>query len=165
MTNTAIKKSLLNEQIYLVGMNGDLDAGEVFIYDDFNDLNQHLAAAMPDLEPDLMVVHGIITSALYLPPDPGRFVYILVQDPEDAMYGAIYEVEGDDVDSLSKKIEEIIDGKEYYYKNVSIDNIFVVYGYQMNLGYVVLPEEIEERNLQECMEIVSFIEERSKGDA
>jgi hypothetical protein len=154
------KKSLLNRQIYLVGANGDLDTGETFIYDDFNDLNQHLALCSPDLEPDLMVIHGIITPASYLPPNPGRFVYLLVQDPEHAQYGAIYEIECNSVYDLCKKIEEVVTEGCSHYKNISIDDVFVVYGYGMNLGYVVLPEEIEEENLQECIKTSSFMEER-----
>lgn len=156
-----------NRDVFIIGTDGMDGTGDITIYEEFEDLNEHLKLTNPISETDIIVLHGIITSAKYIPADIGRYVYIIVQDPEDGGSGCIYETEcNGDVDALSMFISDIVTAPSNVpYINLTIDNIFIVYGYGLNLGYSIHEDEIDEEALEECQDTAKLVKEVPINDA
>lgn len=139
------------KNVFITGTDGMSDTGDITIYEEFEDLNEHLKLLSPVSETAIITLHGIITSAEYIPAEIGRHVYIIVQDPEDKEMGCIFETEcNGDVDALSGLVSSIIITEiDTPYTGLTIDNISIVYGYELNLGYSVHEDEIDEEALEE----------------
>lgn len=139
------------EAVFVIGTEVLHDVGELVIYESFPELNEHLKLLSPFSEPNILVLHGILTSANYIPGEIGRHIYLLVQDPEDEEAGCIYETEcRADINLLSGLISDIIAGNDCPYDNAAIDNIFILYGYELNTAYSVHEDEIDEEAIETC---------------
>lgn len=148
------------ESVFVIGADALKDTGELAVYESFTDLNEHLEMLSPSSEPDILVLHGVLTSANYIPGEIGRHIYILVQDPEDRECGCIYETDcRGDIDLLSTVVLDTIAGDDCLYDNVTIGDVFILYGYELNTGYSVHEDEIDEEVIETCQNIAEPVKE------
>lgn len=156
--NSKICHKYINRSIFVIGMDGLKSAGDITIYEELEDLNEHLKLLSPISETEVIVIHGTITPAEYIPADIGKYIYIIVQDPGNEGMGCIYEIEcNEDIDVLSSFVSKIIHENGVLYPNLTIDNIFVMYGYELNLGYSVHEDEIDEEALEGCQNVAEQV--------
>lgn len=148
------------KSVFVVGTDALKDTGELAVYESFTDLNEHLKMLSPSSEPDILVLHGVLTSANYIPGEIGRHIYVLVQDPQDREAGCIYETEcSRDINLLSEVISDTVAGNDCPCDNVTIDNVFILYGYELNTGYSVHEDEIDEEVIETCQNITEPVKE------
>lgn len=145
--------------VYVVGVDGARNTGDIEICESFQELNDYLCTLNTVIETDILVLHGVITSAKYIPAEIGKHVYIIVQDPEDKACGCIYETDYPDSDDLVALITGLVKAGDDHYKMVDIDDIFVLYGYELNTGYVVDAEELDEEVYEECKAVAKRVKE------
>jgi len=150
--------------VYVVGIDGARGTGDIEACESFEELNAHLKTLSTSTETDLMVLHGIITSARYIPAEVGRNVYIIVQDPDDPGSGCIYETDYPDSDDLVALITEIVTLGDEHYKLIDIDNVYVMYGYEVSTGFSVDEGELDEELFEQCEEVVKHIKEAPTDD-
>jgi hypothetical protein len=149
------------ETIFLIGIDGMKDTGPLSIHQNIVELNAHLSTMSPISDMDILVLHGVLTSAKCLPSEVGRFVYVVVQDPDDREAGCIYEMDRLDSDELSEFVTEIINGEDasQYYKDLDIDNVFIFYGYELNVSYFMRNDEIDDEALEECQIVGEYVKD------
>lgn len=162
MSVSEIKK-YLGKEVFVVANDGDVDVGDIGIFETLKDLNEHLSYLNPIAEDNVTVVHGIITSAEYIPDDIGDGAYVLAVDSEDPEVGAIFEISDADPGQIADLVETLVGGDNggsiYSAANdlsgTSIDHVFIIYGYEMTLSFNVNEDEVDEHILEECRKIVN----------
>lgn len=148
------------KSVFVIGVDALQDAGELAVYESFTELNEHLKMLSPSSDPDILVLHGVLTSASYIPGEIGRHIYVLVQDPADKEAGCIYETEcHKDINLLSSVVSDTIAGNDCPCDNVTIDDVFILYGYELNTGYSAPEDEIDEEVIEICQNIAEPVRE------
>jgi hypothetical protein len=147
------EKEHLGREIFVAGYDGDLESGELGMFDSISDLNNFLSSMSPVSETNLTVLHGILTSAEYIPEDIGAGAHVVVVDPRDEDNGCVYEFIGSDADGLVKIIEELMSETHKDLGDLTIDNIFILYGYEMSMCYAVNEEEVDEQAIEDSQKI------------
>lgn len=156
----AKEKKHLGSEIFIAGYDGDQEVGELFMCDSLSDLNDHLSIMNPISEANLTVVHGILTSAEYIPEDIGRGVYVIVVDPNDDGSGCIFEFTSANPDGLAELIEENLSEPHCELSSgLTIDNIFILYGYEANMCYAVSEDEVDEGVIETSQKIADAANE------
>lgn len=125
---------------------------EVFVTDNRMELDEFLMSKDPSVD-ETSVFHGIITKAVSLPSSlKGRSCYIVVLPEEaDADNMGIIIEGGDTVDELAKEIETLITAAPTeHFGQLSIDDIYVLYGYQLGLGIAIIEDDIDEEYIFTC---------------
>ena len=105
----------------------------------------------PESDPDVVVLHGYVIDALYLPPSIGETnVYIIIQESIDGHAAEVISFDGDTVDELAEKIQGIVkDGCTTCSPFVTIDDIGILFGYELSLGLSFDDDGIEEGAIEE----------------
>lgn len=152
-------KEHIGNEVFVAGFDGDVEVGELAMFDSIFDLNEHLTSMSPISETNLTVVHGILTSAECIPEDIGRGVYVIVVDPDDDGNGCIHEFTSEDPDSLARVIEENLSKKHSELGDLTIDNIFILYGYEMSMCYAVSEDEVDEATIEASQKIADVANE------
>lgn len=145
-----------NDEVYLLGVDSMSDTGELAAYDFFIGLKEHLSIIAPDTEPGLVALHGMLTSAKFIPGEiPDVKVWIILQNPSNKEEGCVIEASADGgVDMVAEEIEILLNGPKCPVDNITIDNVFLLYGYELNLGYGINEDEIDDDKLKICKEVV-----------
>jgi len=160
MVNSVSLTTIIGDECFLVGYAGENDSGELSAYESIDDLMDCLKQSNPLTEANLMVVHGILTEARVLPKDfkdRHNNIYIVVTDPNDIEAGAIWHSEAvGDLDSLAAEIEFLIHSKKPY-NHLTIEDIYILYGYELELGYSVNEDNIDEEIIEGCKEIANEV--------
>jgi hypothetical protein len=150
----------IGKEVFVVGTDGDVETGDIDVFDTVEELNEHLSRLNPIAESNITVIHGILTSAEYIPDDIGHGAFVIALDPGDPDTGAIFEVMETDPSKLADIVEDLVTnegGSIYTAANelgtVTIEDVFIIYGYELTLGYSVSEDEVDEGIIEECKEI------------
>jgi hypothetical protein len=156
----------IGREVYIAGLDGDLDTGELGCFDSLSELNDHLSSLNPVSDDNIIVVHGVLTQAEYIPPNIGRSAFIVIADPKDSAGGAIINIEDCNMGNLVSNIENLFGDSDTPFEGLEIDNVFILYGYELNLGFCVREDQVDERIFDECEEVAMVAEEmRKRGEA
>lgn len=150
--------------VFVVGTDGSMGAGDLTMCETFQELNEYLKSLRTDIDEGTMVLHGMVTSARYIPADVGSNVYVVVQDPSHPGSGCIYETEYPDSRSIETMITNFIKRGDEYYDHISIDNVFIVYGYELTLGFSADEEELDEEAFGRCEMIANNVKDITEAD-
>ena len=155
MGNAMSMKHCENDMVYLLGVDGMSEVGELACYDFFSGLKEHLTLISPDSEPGLMALHGVLTSAKFIPGEiPDVSVWIVLQNPDNEDEGCLIEASAEGgPDVIAKEIENLLESIDCPVDNIDIDDVFLLYGYELNLGYGVNEDEIDDERLKECKQM------------
>jgi len=154
----------IGREVFIVGLDGDLDTGEIGCFDSLNELNEYISSLSPVSEDNLVAVHGVLTQAEYIPPDIGRSAFIIVADPQDSAGGAIINLEDTRMENLISGIENLFGDNDSPYEGLEIDNVFILYGYELNLGFCVREDQVDESIFDECEKVATVAEEMRKRE-
>lgn len=150
-------KDLEKQEVFVVCGNEEEDSGELFVTNNWDDLLTHMKTLSPALDSSARVLHGIIYSAEYLPNSFNKeSVYVIFQNPDDEQQGFVSEADTDSVGGVAADIASIVESEtlNVFDAELTIDNIFLLYGYQLQTCMSVDEDEIDEQILQSCEEIV-----------
>lgn len=144
----------LHRPVFLVGKDGTKETGSLAVYETFSELNDYLSLLSPASDPNVFILHGFISPATYIPGEIEGEVYIIVGNPKDNEIGCVYETYCEcDAQIISQLVVDKIeptDGLDYTFDDVTIDDIFIMYGYELNPSYVVNRDEIDSELLSSC---------------
>jgi hypothetical protein len=143
-----------NEEVFIVTGNEEEETSELFITNDRMDLNEHLILKNPAVDEDVRLFHGVLTTAEFLPADfKGRSVFIVCLAPDKMDQGCVVEG-GATPSEVAKEIEAIIlSASPFTFGDLDIDSIYILYGYQLELGLAVNDDEIDEEYIYACQDI------------
>jgi len=156
-----VKKLIGKEVVVIAGDDGAFT--KINIYENMVDAGELLK--MKDLEEhyDIKAYHGILAASNALPSRlDGKDCYVIVVSKtfysSRGLRGYVYSVEtDDDVELLATEIENIIKGTTPHIYSLSIDDIYVLYGYRLQLGLCINDDLFDEEAMETCKTIVKEI--------
>lgn len=160
----SLNKHLYSE-VFVVGVdNITAKSGELAAFKSFENLIEHLGTKSIGINSDLRAMHGVLTSAKAIPNNfCGRQAFILIADPENPGYGLLIDSDSDnDCGELAKEIENLLKSEEIAANFVEIDNVFILYGYEINIILSVDEDEIDEEMIASCVEVGKRAKELEK---
>jgi len=137
---------------------------ELAFYTDIMDVNSHLIYIDPTDEPEMKVFHGVLSKADSIPSDlKDKSCYVIMMNVAYAMntiQGIIFLSECDnDSDLLARDIEEAVgESRGGSMFNTSIDDIYILYGYEASTGLCLNMESLDDESVATCKTIVSEAE-------
>lgn len=152
---------ILNKEVFIVIDDFDTDL-EAKLIDSIEDLHEYLITLSPGDCPDIKVINGVITKAKYIPGDiKNQKCFIMVLDPScfidspDLRCTIIESDSSGDSDMLAKEIEDIVEDSINLMYVPDIEDIFIIYGYTMELGLCVNTDYADEECIDTCKRIAA----------
>lgn len=145
----------LYNEVYVVGTDVTISAGgDLVVCSSFEDLLNYLGAKNVSINSDLRVIHGVLTSAQSIPKDlKGLQPFILLKSPEND-HGILFDADADDdCAELAAEIEKILESGEIASFFFEIDNVYILYGYELSLTLSVDEGDLAEEIISECLEV------------
>jgi len=146
----------LYKEVYIVGPDSVISAaGELTICESFEDLLNYLKTKNVSINSDLRVLHGILTSAKSIPKDlKNRQPFILLEDPESSGHGLLLDPDTDnDCKELASEIERVLTSEEVASFFFEIDQVYILYGYELSLTLSVDEDDLDEDTIKDCLEV------------
>ncbi len=147
-------KHYIGKEVFVVGLDGDLESGDIEITESLSTLNIRLSIMNPAAESNITVVHGILTAADYIPDNIGRGAYVIALRPLDISTGAIFELNNNSPQGLANLVENVVNDSEIS-DDMDIENVFILYGYELRLGYSIREDEVDEQLIEDCQEVAN----------
>jgi len=156
----------VNKLVFLVCSPEDNEAtDEFFITTIWADLITHLNSMEIDADKIPRVLHGLLTYAEFLPDDTeGETAYLVAEDPDDSESILVSSgFSGNDViKKLTDQIDEAIGEENSHYimsrKELTIDNLFVLYGHALEVTLSVNKDSMDEASIDNCMKLRTEIQ-------
>ena len=152
-------------EIFLVAED-EISYSEIEIYDNYVDLLEYLSVLEPEINCSTKVYHGVLTTAKVLPSNiHGKKCYIAVLDivytkARAQLVGYIFESDCDgQIEILADEIERLMKSKGIISFSIDINNIFVLYGYELETCLSVNQENLDDEVVDTCKKIAKEIEE------
>jgi hypothetical protein len=162
---------ILNKEIYLVVDDFDTNL-KARLTSSIEDLHDHLILLEPEDHPDIKVIHGVITKAKYIPGDmKGQKCFIMILDPGcfidslDLECTVMESDSGGDSDVLAEEIEDLMDSSSHLMYIPDIDDVFIIYGYTMEIGLCVNMDSVDEECIDTCERVAVEIVNMEKQEA
>jgi len=151
----------LNEETFIAVEDFDISS-KIKITNSMEDLHDHLICIEPNDNPDTKVIHGVITRAKYIPGNiRNQKCFLMVLEPGCTinsldLEGTIIESDsGGDSDVLADEVEEIIKNPVNLICAPDIKDIYIIYGYTMEIGLCVNMDAVDEECIDMCESIAS----------
>jgi len=152
--------SFVGDEVYIV-VAEEASITTIYCYDDIDETLACLAEIDPLEEPETMVFHGVLTKAESIPANiESRHCYVIVVNDYfdlNRVNGYLYESDCEnDADSLALDVEATvansISGGSILF-GCEIENIFILYGYQLATGLSINRDSLDEETVQTCKTI------------
>lgn len=146
----------LYKEVYVVGADHIISSGgDLVVCPSFEDLLIYLKTKSVSVNSDLRVLHGVLTSAKTIPKDlKSRQPFILLQDPQTADHGILLEsTADDDCSELAAEIEGVLTSEEAASFFFEIEDVYILYGYELSLALSVDEDDLDEDIIADCLEI------------
>lgn len=152
-----MEESLIGKEVYVTIEDFDNFVNITFC-EGLPDTFEYLKLLPPDEFCDIIVLHGVLTSAKSIPADlMERECYVIVMEPtsrcavDAALKGVVIESDaGDQADILAEEIEE---GIKKARGSISIDDMYILYGYRVELGLCINEGSLDEENIEVCKKV------------
>jgi hypothetical protein len=138
----------LYQEIFLLSEGKDSTSFEPFvIYKTIDDLNDDLADYDESRIDDIRVLHGFLTPATVIPKEfEDENPFIIIENPAEVGSALVYESNSDMAKELAEEIEHLIDGSvSTLTAEVSIEEIYILYGYDVSVSTKEYEVEDDER--------------------
>lgn len=157
---------MLYEEVYIAGVDTAITpSGELVVCSSYEQLLSYLKTKNISICSDLRVIHGILTSAISIPRDlKNQQVFIVVIDQENHSHGVMLDSESDDdYKKLAYEIRSLLKGNESVKFLYGIDQIFILYGYELSIVMSVDEDDIETGDtIETCKSIADVAEKLDK---
>jgi hypothetical protein len=143
-------RDCIYREVYVITVDSIVQqtAGRLEVHLSFENLVESLSKKSHMSGSEIRVLHGILTPARVVPSRlRGRQAFIIIVD-EDSKYGSAFDSDADDsCDELAAEIEAIANNSDI---RPDIDDIFILYGYELGLTLSVSEDDINEDVMQRC---------------
>lgn len=145
----------IGKEVFVVGPEEDEVEGELMVFTELPDLLEYLISKSTGLESEIRVLHGVVTAAETIPQEldfKNIDVYILIDDNVVAEKGVIMSFEDSSAEDLAAIVEDLVlsGGMIPTLAPQNIDNIMLLYGYELYIGLAINPAEIKEDKIERC---------------
>lgn len=157
----------LYKEVYVVGTDNTVStSGELTVCGSLEDLLSYLKSKNISINPDLRVIHGVLTPGTAIPKDlKGRQPFILLQDPDNSDHGIILDSDTeDDCRELASEIEEVLGSEEGVSFFFEMENVYILYGYELSLTLSIDEDDIDEELISDCLLIGAAAKNLSKEE-
>lgn len=157
----------LYKEVFVVGVdNITSTSGELTVCKSFEKMIEHLGTKSVGVNSDLRALHGVLTSAKAIPKDMcGRQAFILLTDPENSGFGILIDSDSDnDCSELAAEVEKLLSAEEMSESFAEIDNVYILYGYEVNIILSVDEDEVDVELIDSCMDVSDRAKELSKAE-
>jgi hypothetical protein len=175
MSNT-ILDSFLHKEVYIIGPDEDfIGKDSIFITDQWDYLLERMKILSPATDGEAILLHGFLATANIVPPNLyGKTPFLVIYDKstrDDLIEGIIIPLEEvTNTKELAKQVEEVLHGRTGN-RNINaiepeIDDIYILYGYRLELCLAPNEDDEDEEAILKCQEIISEIDgiiTRNKG--
>lgn len=149
-------KKHCNKEIFLVYNEEDNNEGppvKIYITSEFMKLVDHINKLVPSLDFGIKILHGVLTNASVLPKNlRGRTAFVIVDDVTVLDYALISESYAQSDKDLATAINSSL-----VYNSLNIENIYVLYGYEISTILSLNEEELDEEVIDTCQKIVNDV--------
>ncbi len=158
------------EEVYVVGADHTVTPfGELEIFDSYERLLSHLRTKNISICLDVRVIHGILTSAKSIPKNfYGKQAFILLFDPDGESQGILLDSDADnDCQELATEIQKLLASEEAGGFSFEIDDVYILYGYELNVVMSVDEDDLDEEIISKCKKVADEAAklEASRGEA
>jgi hypothetical protein len=150
----------VGKEVFIVVGSEDEEAGDIGVFETWGELVEQLKTLTPTSDPETRIFHGILTTGEFLPSSfHGKSVFIIYIDPYEDAKGNIVESTSGSSRVLAEEIGSIMTlGGPMSDMKIDIDDIYVLYGYQLETCLSVNDEDVDEEVIATCKEIAVEIE-------
>lgn len=144
----------IGREVFVVTGAEEDDPCEIFITEGVDNLLDHLKYMSPSIDSETRVFHGILTLAEFLPSSfRGKSAFIVSISTIKTIEGHVREA-GTTPDEVALEIESIIStGGAFPEGSITIDDIFILYGYQIETCLSINEDDMDEEIIGVCEEI------------
>jgi len=145
----------LYKEVYIVGADSALSiSGELTVCSSFESLLEHLKTKNISINSDLRVLHGVLTSAKSIPKDfKDKQAFLLLEDPDSKDHGIVRDADADSCEELAAEIMTVLDSEEIASFFFEIENVYILYGYELSLTMSVDEGDLDEDIIETCIEV------------
>ena len=149
----------LYKEVFVIGPDDSVAAGEVNIFLNFEDLMQHMKTLSVENDANEIVLNGYLTPADVLPSSiKEKKVFIITLDGDDKSEATIIDVDtAIDVKALAMEVEDAVNGVGITF-TTDIDDTFILYGYVVNKVLAPDDDDLDEEALSACKKISEEVE-------
>ncbi len=151
--------SLVGKEVYVIIEDFDKPVDIIFC-DDLPDAFEYLKSLPPEEFFDTRVLHGILTKAESIPADLiDRECFIVAVIPTTGLdnvglKGVVIESDAEScVEILAEEIEEVVNTSYRWPAMVDIGDIYILYGYRVELGLCINEDALDEENIEICKKV------------
>ncbi len=150
----------IGKEVYLVVGSEDEETSDISVFDTWGDLVEHLKTLTPTSEPETRVFHGVLTSGEIIPSSfRGKSAYVICFDPYEDSKGCIAESGSECPEGLAEEISNVMKlGGPLSDMKTDIDDVYVLYGYQLDTCLSINDDDLDEEVIATCKEIADEIE-------
>lgn len=151
----------IGKEVFLVIGSEDEELGDINVLETWGDLIEFLKKLTPLIDPETRVFHGVLTPGEFIPSSfRGKSAFIVCVEPLEDSKGSIIESTGESPIGLSEEIVSIMNvGGQMSGMKVNIEDIYILYGYQLETCLSVDDDDIDEEIIAVCSEIASEIDD------
>jgi hypothetical protein len=146
-------------EVFMVCGSGETEE-ELFLTDDWDDLQAHLRNLSISLDEPPKVLHGYVSSAEFIPANPPLKNIHVIYSEDNFKTGYVIEPGTDDVDSLAQEIESVITASVssgMLGHAPTIDDVYIFYGYELQVVFSVNDDLVDDEIAETCKGIVSQV--------
>lgn len=150
----------VGKEVFLVIGSEDEEIGDIGVFENWVDLVEQLKTLTPASDPETRVFHGILTLGEFIPSSfHGKSAFIVCIEPYEDSKGNIIESTGGSPADLAEEISGLMSlGGVRSGMRVDIDDIYILYGYQIEPCLSVNDDELDDEIIAVCNEIADEIE-------
>jgi hypothetical protein len=150
----------VGKEVFLVVGGEDEETGDIGVFETWGDLLEQLKTLTPTTDAETRVFHGILTLGEFIPSSfHGKSVFIICIDPYEDARGNIIESTGGCPADLAEEVSDIMKiGGPLSDMKIDIDDIYILYGYQLDTCLSINDEALDEEVIATCREIADEIE-------
>ena len=145
----------LGQEVFVVTGAEEDEISDLFVTNSRLSLDEHLLQMAAATDSDTRVFHGVLATAEFIPASfHGKSTFIICLHPHKTDEG--YVGEGpDNPGELVIEVEAIINstGLEIPGGKLSIDHLYILYGYQLKLALAINEDEVDEEYIFTCSQI------------
>lgn len=149
-------KKHCNKEIFLAYNDEDNDRDlpvEIYITSELMELVDHINKLIPSIDFNIKILHGILTNASVLPKNlRGRTAFMIVDDTI-LDHALVSESNAQSDKDLANTIDSLL----LYNKSESIEDIYILYGYEISAILSLNEEELDEEIIDTCQKIICDI--------
>jgi hypothetical protein len=150
----------IGEEVFIVAGSEDEETSEIKAFGTWGDLVEYLKTLTPTSDPETRVFHGVLTPGEFLPNSfRGKSAYVICLDPYESSNGCIVESGSENPEGLAEEISSVMKlGGPLSDMRTDIDDIYILYGYQLEICLSINDDDLDEEVISTCKEIADEVE-------